>query len=496
VLAQGRGDRSSDDDGGTDELDAERVRRRRQSGNPVGPTAAVGQTGWVQIPETRFATAGSLHLAYHDWGDGPPLVLIPPIVSNIELAWESELYRRVLEHMGHHLRVVAFDKRGIGLSDRFEEHPTLDQRLGDIAAVMDAVGLERASIMGMSEGGLMAQHFAVRHPERVERLFVVNSFAPIDRADEIRALGEPPITTTPESLARWARIVETWGVDPAVMVDYIAPSQRDNEAFVRWTGRFQRFSATHADFQRQFESVVSVIAAGSSPELISSPTTVVHVLRDQVVNVGHGRVLARLIPHAEYLEIDGDDHYCWLMPNWRDVVDPIIERVTGRPVAMVEERRFAAVLFTDIVGSTETLSRLGDARWREAVEGHDRLATRLIDRHSGRLVKNTGDGLLAMFPTPSGAVRYAQELAHELRELGLTIRAGIHAGEIEVLGNGDITGLCVNIAARVEQAAAEGELLVSSTVRDMLLGSDITTAERGTHTLKGIDGEWRLYRVG
>jgi pimeloyl-ACP methyl ester carboxylesterase len=449
----------------------------------------------MQVPETRYARAGELRLAYHDWGEGAPLVLIPPIVSNVELAWESELYRRVLEHLGRHLRVVTFDKRGIGLSERFEERPTLDQRMDDIAAVMDAAGLERASIAGMSEGGLMAEHFAVRHPDRVERLFLLNTFAPIRYADEIRAASEPPILSTAESLDRWGEVVESWGVDPAVMVRFVAPSQIGNESFVRWTGRFQRFTATQADFVRQLESVVAAVRSGSTPEAITCPTTVIHVRGDEVVNVGHGRVLAGLIPGAEYVELDGADHFCWLMLAWRAVVDPLIERVTGRPVRATRERRFAAVLFTDIVGSTETLGRLGDRGWREAIEGHDRLALRLVDDHGGRLVKNTGDGLLATFDTPSTAVDCAQALAAGLGDLGLTIRSGIHAGEIEVLSSGDIAGLAVNIAARVEQAAGGGELLVSSTVRDMLLGSEVESDDRGLHALKGVEGEWRLYAV-
>jgi class 3 adenylate cyclase len=279
------------------------------------------------------------------------------------------------------------------------------------------------------------------------------------------------------------------------MVRFVAPSQIGNESFVRWTGRFQRFTATQADFVRQLESVVAAVRSGSTPEAITCPTTVIHVRGDEVVNVGHGRVLAGLIPGAEYVELDGADHFCWLMLAWRAVVDPLIERVTGRPVRATRERRFAAVLFTDIVGSTETLGRLGDRGWREAIEGHDRLALRLVDDHGGRLVKNTGDGLLATFDTPSTAVDCAQALAAGLGDLGLTIRSGIHAGEIEVLSSGDIAGLAVNIAARVEQAAGGGELLVSSTVRDMLLGSEVESDDRGLHALKGVEGEWRLYAV-
>ncbi len=445
----------------------------------------------MEIPETRYArTADGLNIAYSVCGEGPRLLNVAPIVSNVELQWEHELYRRPIEHVARHVTLAQFDKRGIGLSDRTDEPPTLEQRIGDIVAVLDALGWNSANIIGMSEGGIMAQLFAATYPERVEKLVLLNS-ATTGRRTTIATYADSPL---PDSIGILRRIEETWGVDPSYMVEQFAPSQSDNPSFVRWMGRYQRFSASRADFARQAKSVLS-LNAGDAPERIAAPTLVIHVSGDRMLSVANGRMLADLIPGATYREVAGSDHFAWIMPEWRKVFDPVIEFVTGKPVAVGRQRRFATVLFTDIVDSTATSARLGDHRWREVLDSHDRVAMRLVDEYGGRIVKNTGDGLLAIFDAPSQGVACGLDLRSQLAEMGVTIRAGLHAGEIEVREDGDISGLAVNLAARVEQAAPEGELLVSSTVRDLLLGGELTCNDRGQHTLKGIDGEWRLYAV-
>jgi class 3 adenylate cyclase len=222
---------------------------------------------------------------------------------------------------------------------------------------------------------------------------------------------------------------------------------------------------------------------------------VVHVKGDRVLNVALGRVLASLIPDAQYLEIPGDDHFSWALSDWRPLVDPMIEFVTGQPVTQVATRRFATVLFTDIVESTRKSAGMGDAAWHELIDQHDRLARKIVDKHGGRVVKSTGDGLLVVFDVPSEGVACGTALCTELRNLGVEIRAGLHAGEIEVRDDFDISGIAVNLAARVEQTADDGELWASSTVRDMMLGGSATFADRGEHTLKGIDGTWHLFAV-
>ena len=270
------------------------------------------------------------------------------------------------------------------------------------------------------------------------------------------------------------------------------PSQNGNESFTRWAGRFQRFACSPKDFFTQLESAFSIDGA-DAPERMTSPTLVMHVRGDRVLHVSNGRLLAELIPDATYVEVDGEDHYAWIMPSWRELTDEVTTFVTGSAAAQSMTRQFGTVLFTDIVDSTRQSSALGDTEWRAVLDGHDRITRRLVDDHGGRIVKSTGDGLLVVFPMPSQGVACARAMIDRLDGIGLAIRAGLHAGEIEVHDDGDISGLAVNLAARVEQHAANGELWVSSTIRDMTLGGDVDFVDRGEHELKGIDGRWRLY---
>jgi class 3 adenylate cyclase len=451
----------------------------------------------MQGAETRYARSGDLRIAYQQFGDGPPLLLIPPLVSHIEIAWENELYRRVLEYFGQHVTCVDFDKRGIGLSDRPEEMPTLEERTQDLLAVMDAVGWERANVFGLSEGGAMAQLFAAEHADRVEHLVLADTFAPARYLDRVLSQfrpTDPPILTFDELAARFGQLIEGWPENPEYFTAWFMPSQTENESFLRWVGRLQRMAAGNKDFARQVATILAV-DAGDAPERIQNPTLVMHVTGDKVVPVAHGRALAELIPNARYEEIPGEDHFLWVMPNWREIAQSIIEFVTGTSARPVTERRFGTVLFTDIVDSTKQSATLGDAQWRAILNGHDRLARTVIDRHGGRVIKSTGDGLLAVFDVPSQGVACGISLCEGLAEIGVQIRAGVHAGEIEVHEDGDISGIAVNLAARVEQHARGGELWASSTVRDMMLGGAATFTDRGEHELKGIDGTWRLFSV-
>ena len=444
----------------------------------------------MEVPETRYANSGGLNIAYQTFGEGPDLVLIPPIVSNVELMWESELNRRPIEFVGRHLRVTQFDKRGIGGSDGFDRHPTLEERIDDITAVMDTAGLERAHLLGLSEGGLMAQLFACRHPERVDRLVLMNSTPGAGIAIELAKQGVWDLNIPIDG---FNRIAETWGQEPQVLVDWTMPSQAANAAFVRWIGRFQRFSASPADMRRQIDSVIALEGV-TDLAAVAAPTMVVHASRDRVIPVEVGRVLAERIPNAVFAEVDAEDHFLWVAPNWR----PITERWLSFLLPSLNanrDRRFAAILFTDLVGSTSLSSSMGDDDWSSLLASHDRICDGVIGGRGGRLVKRTGDGILATFDTASAAVRTATALRSELAAIGLVLRAGVHAGEIDVHDDGDISGLAVNIAARVEAAGGAGDVLVTSTVREMLLGSGLDVVERGEHTLKGIEGTWRLHAV-
>jgi len=448
----------------------------------------------MDISDVKFAKSGNVHIAYQRYGAGPDVVIIPPLVGNVELGWEQETYRRAREHNGRYVRALEFDKRGIGSSDRFEQTPTLEERIGDIQAVMDAEGVERASILGLSEGGVMAQLFAAMHPERVDRLILLNSYAGIKDYDQLQAYSAEPLPSLDHQLVRIEHAVEAWGREPQLFVDLFAPSQNDNPAFVRWMARFQRQSASPADIKRQLDSVVGLDANERLSE-IKAPTLVVHVAGDRLIPPAVGRFLADKIPGARFVEFPGEDHLCWVMPGWRDVMDCWVEFVTGVAPPSRSERRFATVLFTDIVCKAARATEVGDQAWRGMLESHDRIAWATVDRHHGKLIKNTGDGLLVTFDSPSAGIECASELARELAGEQLTIRAGLHAGEVEVREDGDVTGLCVNLAARVQEAAREGATYVSSTMHDLLLGGDLSFEDRGEHTLKGIDGAWRLYEL-
>ncbi len=451
----------------------------------------------MQLPETRYARVGDLRLAYHQWGDGPPLMIVPDLISNVDIAWEHELYRRTLEHFGKHMTCVYFDKRGIGLSDRFDDVPTLEQRNEDILAVMDAVGWERAHLLGTSEGAAMGQLFAADYPERVDSLTLINTFVSPryqSRVPEFIREGDPPILTGPEIYDHFFRMIETWGEDASIMIEWEMPSQIGNESFTRWMARLQRYAASPKDFLRQLDSIFT-LDAGDAPERISARTMVMHVKGDEVLHVAMGRLLADLIPGAKFVEIEGADHFSWIMPNWRDVTDQIIEFAIGTSLNRASTRQFGAVLFTDIVDSTKQSASVGDSSWRDVLDSHDRVARGLIDQHRGRVVKSTGDGLLALFKAPSEGVECGIKLCDSLRGIGVEIRAGVHAGEVEVHDDGDISGIAVNLAARVEQHAEDGELWASSTVRDLMLGGSVSFADRGEHELKGIDGSWRLFSV-
>lgn len=448
----------------------------------------------MEVPETHYASAGGLRIAFQEFGVGERTVMVPPITSNIEVVWDHEFYRRMLEHLGSYLRIAHFDKRGIGLSDRFENQPTLEERIDDIAAVMDAVGWEQAHLFGLSEGAAMAQLFAVRHPERVNKLALLAGAAPFEAAERVEQLSGDAHRDLDDVIGDWMQVAAAWGEDPLPFARLMAPSQQDNQSYLRWANRMNRLSASPADFMRQLENIVGIIGT-TQPSQVEAPTVVVHLIGDRCVPIGNGRALAELIPDARLVEVQGADHLMYSLDNWREIVDPVIEFVTGVKPPLSIQRRFAVVMFTDIVGSTTLSSSMGDVRYKEVIETHDLTAQRLTQRVGGRVVNSTGDGILATFDSPSSAVAAALSLRAALEEIGLQIRVGIHAGEIEEHADRNISGLAVNLAARVEAAATDGSIFVSSTMKEMLLGGDTDLENRGEHTLKGIEGSWTLYEV-
>jgi class 3 adenylate cyclase len=448
----------------------------------------------MDVPEVFFADAGGVNIAWSQFGRGPDVLAVPPMLSNMEIVWENDLYRRFLEYIAQHVRVTVFDKRGIGLSDKFYEAPTLAQRTTDILAVMDAAGLERTAVLGASEGGLISQLFTALHPERVDRLAIVNSTPGASGMVASYQERDGSLDRLQAMRQGFDRLVDTWGRDPQHFVDWFIPSQSANASFVRWMGRFQRQSATAADLRRQLDSVRLLDAADHLAD-IRVPTLVINVAGDPIVPINAGRYLAERIPDARFVEFPGDDHFAELTRCWQDIADTWLEFVTGTRPSRPAHRRVVTVVFTDIVSSTARAANAGDRSWGQTLDHHDQLAWDTAGRCHGTIVKSTGDGLLVRFDGPSEAIEFATQFRQAASHLDLPIRCGVHTGEVELRANGDITGTAVNLAARIEHEADDGDIFVSSTVREMLLGGDLRFVDRGRRPLKGFDDAWQLYAL-
>ncbi|MEA2387771.1 MAG: hypothetical protein QOG41_544 [Thermoleophilaceae bacterium] len=439
----------------------------------------------MTAPRTRYAKSGDVRIAYQLVGDGPfDLVLIPGFVSHVELVWEEPHFARFLERLASFSRLILLDRRGLGLSDRPGEPPTLEESTDDLRAVLDAVGSKSAALLGNSEGGPLSMLFAASFPERTRALVVVGTFA--------RLLDGPDYDGVPEEVADdlLAVIDEDWG--GPVALPMFGPSHADDERFSAWWARFLRQGASPGAATALLNMYKELDVRHVLPA-IAAPTLVIHRTDDITVPIHMGRAVAEAIPGARFVELPGGDHLPFLGDADR-LLDEVEEFLTGTRGDREVDRVLATVLFTDIVGSTERAAVLGDREWRDLVESHDSLVRKQLDRFRGRPIKTMGDGFLATFDGPARAIRCASSIADEVRGLGIEIRAGLHTGECEVM-NGDVGGMAVNIGARVASKAGASEVLVSGTVRDLVVGSGIDFADRGMHELKGVPGEWRLYSV-
>jgi class 3 adenylate cyclase len=440
-------------------------------------------------PETRYARSGELNIAYQVTGEGPrDLVYVPGWVSNIELMWEEPAMTRFLERLASISRLVLFDKRGTGLSDRVsnDQLPTLEERMDDVRAVLDAVGSERAALFGHSEGGNMCVLFAATYPDQTIALITLGSFAKRRDPDD-----DYPWAPTAEDREETVADVErNWGRLRPEDVEYYAPSRVGDEQFVRNLEQYLRRGASPGAAAALLR-MNSFIDVRDVLPTIQVPTLVLHRSGDHDVNVAEGRYLASKVPGAKFVELPGDDH--WISAGDTDAIaDEIEEFLTGtRPVPELD-RVLATVLFTDIVGSTERAVELGDRRWRDLLSTHDAAVRRELERFRGREVDTAGDGFLATFDGPARAVRCAISAGDALRDMGLEIRAGIHTGECELDGP-KVRGIAVHTGARIAALAGPGEVLVSQTVKDLVSGSGLAFEERGVHELKGVPGDWRVY---
>jgi class 3 adenylate cyclase len=436
----------------------------------------------VQPPPTRYAERpDGVNIAYQVVGDGPfDLLYAPGFISHLDLQWTEPNFSRFLARLASFARLILYDKPGTGLSDPIPHLPPLEERAGDMEVVLDAVGSEQASIFALSEGGPAAMLFAATRPARVRSLLLCGTFA---------SAQDFPADTT-EQFARLTAMFDNWGEGRAL--DVFAPSVT-SDTRRRFYGTFERAAASPR-MARALIDAVAQIDVGDALAAITVPTLVLHVTGDTAVPVAVGRSLADRIPEAKFVEIEGIDHAFWLSDP--DTPAEIAERFFTGTVHQAEpDRALATVLFTDIVASTERAAELGDTAWRSVLERHDELVTRTVTDHGGRVVKHIGDGALSTFDGPARAVRCAEALCAAARELGVELRAGVHTGECELIGD-DLGGLAVHIGARVGAKAEPGEVLVSGTVKDLVVGSQIRFSDRGEHELKGVPGTWRLYALG
>jgi len=440
--------------------------------------------------EVAFAQSGDVNIAYRVVGDGPiDLVYAQGAFTHLDVYWEQPAFRRYCERLAEFSRLILFDKRGMGMSDRVPGATPLDVRMDDVRAVMDAVGSDRAAIMGESEGGQLAVLFAATHPERAQAL-ILQGAEVRERRDGEWPWGE---STTEEHEASIRRIPEIWG--RGLGIQRRVPSIADDPSFPAieaWWGKAQRNAATPAGWIA-FAQMAFDIDVREVVPTIHVPALVIHAAEDQVCDVGQGRWLARHLPEATYVELPGGDHLPWFNPD--PTLAEIREFLTGSREAAEPDRVLATVLFTDLVGSTERAAAAGDARWRDLLESHHAAVRSQLLRFRGREIDTAGDGFLAVFDGPARAIRAAQAIVDAVGRLGLEVRTGIHTGEVEQLRDGNIRGIAVHTGARVMAAAGAGEVLVSSSVRDLVAGSGFTFVDRGPHVLKGIAEERRLYAV-
>jgi class 3 adenylate cyclase len=437
-------------------------------------------------PETRYAKSGDVHIAYQVTGDGPAdLVLVPGFVSHLDADWDNPVRARLLRRVASFCRLIRFDKRGTGLSDR-TRIPTLEQRMDDVRAVMDAVGSEKATLFGISDGGPMSILFAATYPERTVGLALFGSYARRVRAPD------HPHGMTPEAWSAFVeRLEREWGGPVAIEI-FSPGSAADAVRRVLFADYFRQAASPGAAVEiMRMNGDIDVRAVLPA---VRVPTLVLHRRDDRLVEVAQGRYLAAHVAGARFCELPGDDH-TWSTPEGGErIVDELEEFVTGTRHAVEADRVLATVLFADIVGSTERAAAIGDREWRDLLEAHRAMVRRRLVEFRGREVDTAGDGFLASFDGPGRAVRCAVSLVEDARRLALDLRVGLHTGECE-LTEDKLAGLTLHIGARVAAQARPGEVLVSRTVRDLVSGSGLRFEDRGTSVLKGVPGDWPLFAV-
>ncbi len=446
----------------------------------------------MRAPEVHYArTRQGVHIAYQVVGDGPlDLLFVPGYASNLQWQWELPSYARFLERLASFARLIIVDRRGAGLSDRFspQDLPPLEDLADDLEVVLDTVGSKRTALFGAEDGGLICCMLAARRPERISALVVYG----MDPG------GPDPVRFRDEKEAFWEellhRVDTTWGTEAHARWDITLsnPSRVGDEALIDWLVVSQRLGASPGAAVAFLRLYHDTDVRGLLPA-IGVSTLVLHRTDDRLDPVGHARVTASLVPNAKLVELSGDDHY-WVVSDTDDITDEIEEFLTGARQAAVPDRVLATVLFTDVVGSTDRASAMGDRAWRELLDMHHQAIRRELQRFGGRERGTAGDGFFATFDGPARAVRCALAANDAMGPLGIEIRVGVHTGEVEVVAD-DVRGIAVHIGARIGAIADGSEVLVSSTVKDLTAGSGLTFEDAGEHELKGVPDPWHLYRV-
>jgi class 3 adenylate cyclase len=432
------------------------------------------------LPVTRYAVSGDVNIAYQTMGDGPvDIIIVPGVVSHVEFLHEVTGYTAFLRHLSTFARVVTFDKRGQGLSDRISGAPSLEQRMDDVRAIMDDIGSHRAVLMGISEGAAMSALFAATYPERVSQLILYGGFA--CGAD---------LWGSDSSMEKVLRRIRHWG--NGGLIKGVMPSRAENQDAVNQFAKFERLSASPGAYKAIVLLNLLIDVRAILPT-VRVPTLVLHRRTDALVSVEWGRDLAAQIPGAKFIEYPGSDHV-YFSGDVEAMLGDIEEFITGhREISSIDlDRVLATVLFTDIVDSTSSAAEMGDQTWRRLLDSHDELAKQMVEKHRGTLIKTTGDGILATFDGPGRAVRCALAFGAAAKQIGLPLRAGLHTGEIEIRGR-DIGGIAVHAAARVMAQSQCSEVLVSRVVTDLVAGAGLKFSERGSHELKGLPGRWDLF---
>lgn len=453
------------------------------------PDSGQGNPGHA---ETRYAKSGDVHIAYQVLGSGPPdVVFVPGFVSNVEAYWQSPMRATFFHRLASFSRLILFDKRGTGLSDRTSQVFTLEQRMDDVRAVMDAAGLERAALFGISEGGPMSILFAATYPERTSALVIFGGYA--------KRTSAPDYTfgwREEQWAAFFANVEAHWGTPRGLDLNIWAPSIARNERAAEDMAAYLRAAASPGAVRAVMQMNREIDVRAVLPA-VRIPTLILHRIGDRNIRIEHARYMAERIPIARLVELPGDDHVPWV-GNSDAILDEAEEFLTGVRHGPQPDRVLATLLFTDIVGATEKAAELGDRRWRDLLAEHNALVRRELARFRGQEVDTAGDGFLATFDGPARAIGCAAAIVAAVKPLELAVRTGIHTGECEVLG-GKLSGIAVHIAARVAALATADEVLVSSTVRDLVAGSGLRFRARGIHVLRGVPGDWQLFaleRVG